>query len=101
MMRVIIVYGIAVFAAGVIAAPQQVVGQATPSLIGDVPPELADTPADPVILEPIRPLLPDAADNVVRPRDCGSPEVLMMSSVAWLLLMLNFASKSGQARREP
>lgn len=101
MMRVIILCGIAVFAAVVLAAPQQVVGEAIPSLIGDVPPEVADIPADPVILEPIRPLFPGGTDNIVRARDCGSPEVLMMSAGAWLLLMLNVASNPGRARRGP
>ena len=98
MMRGMIVGGIGIAVAAALAAPQRVLGQAAPSLIGDVPPELVDTPADPVILEPIRPLFPDGINSIPQARKCGSSEVLMMSSFAGLLLMLNVAP-IGRARR--
>ena len=98
MLRGLIIWGIWLALAAALAAPQRVFGQAAPSLNGDVPPEFEDTPADPVILEPIRPLFPDGTDNIAQARDCGSPEVFVLSSVAWLLLMLNVAS-NGRSRR--
>lgn len=98
MMRGMIIWGIWLAVATALAAPQRVLGQAAPSLIGDVPPEFVDTPADPVILEPIRPLFPDGTDNIARARNCGSSDVLMMSSFAGLLLMLNVAP-IGRAQR--
>lgn len=98
MLRGLIIWGIWLAVAAAPDAPQRVFGQVAPSLNGDMPPEFADTPADPVILEPIRPLFPDGTDNIAHARDCGSSEVLMLSSVAWLLLMFNVTS-IGRARR--
>ena len=91
MLRGFIIWGIWIALAAALAAPQRVLGQAAPSLIGDVPSELAHTPADPVIEEPIRLLLPDGYDNFTQAQDCGSSDVLMMSSFAGLLLMFNIA----------
>jgi len=88
-MRGLIIWGIWIALAAALAAPQRVLGQAVPSLNGDVPPELADTLVDPVMVNPIRPLLPKGNDNFAIARDCGSSDVLMMSSIAGLLLMLN------------
>ncbi len=98
MMRGLIIVCIWIAISSAMAAPQRVLGQAVPSLYSDVPPEFADTPADPVILEPIRPLFPDGAGNFAQARNCGSSDVLTMSSFAVLLLMLNVAS-NGRARR--
>ena len=98
MLRGMIIGGIWIAVVAALAAPQRVLGQAAPSLVGDVLPEVADTPADPVILEPIRPLFPDGTDNFAQARDCGSSDVLMMSSFAVLLLMLSVAP-IGRARR--
>ena len=98
MTRGMIVWGIWIPVAAALAAPQRVLGAASPSASGDAATEPRDAPVDPVIEEPIRPLLPDGTDNIAQARACGSPEVLMMSSVAWLLLMLNTAS-NGRARR--
>ena len=98
MMRRIIVGGIWIAVAAALAAPQRVLGQSVPSLNGDVPPEFVGTPADPVILEPIRPLFPDGINNIPQARKCGSSDVLMMSSFAGLLLMLSIAP-IGRARR--
>jgi len=98
MLRGLIIWGIWIAVAAALAAPQRVYGDAAPSLHGDVAPEFADTPADPVIVNPIRPLYPDGIDNIARARDCGSSDVLMMSTFAVLLLMLNVAS-NGRTRR--
>lgn len=98
MIRGMIVGGIWIAVVAALAAPQRVLGQVTPSLNGDVAPEFADTPADPVIEEPIRPLFPDGVDAVPSARNCGSSDVLMMSSLTGLLLMVNLAS-NGRTRR--
>lgn len=101
MMRGLIIWGLWIAVALVVAAPQRVLGAPDSSAIGGAATEPTDTPADPVILEPIRPLLPESTDRVVRPRDCGSSEVLMMSAGAWFLLMLNLAPRRHWARRGP
>ena len=98
MMRGLVIASIWIAVVTALAAPQRVLGQAAPSLNGDVPPEVADAPADPVILEPIRPLFPDGTVNIAQARKCGSSDVLMMSSIAGLLLMLSVAP-IGRARR--
>ena len=98
MLRGIIIWGIWIAVAAALAAPQSVYGDVAPSLHGDVLSELADTPQDPVIEEPIRPLFPNGVDAVPSARACGSSDVLMMSSFAGLLLMLNAAS-NGRTRR--
>ena len=98
MMRRIIVGGIWIAVAAALAAPQRVLGQAAPSLYGDVPPEFVGIPADSVILEPIRPLFPDGTVNIAQARKCGSSDVFMMSSFAGLLLMLSVAP-IGRTRR--
>ncbi len=82
-----------------LAAPQRVYGDAVPSLRGDVPPEVADTQADPVILEPIRPLFPASTGTIPRARDCGTVEVMMMSAGALFLLMINFTPNFTRPRR--
>ena len=98
MMRGLVIVCIWIAVASALAAPQRVLGQTVPTLYGDVPPESANAPADPVILEPIRPLFPDGTVNIAQARKCGSSDVLMMSSFAGLLLMLNVAP-IGRARR--
>ena len=99
-MRGLIIWGIWIALAAALAAPQRVLGQAGPSLIGDVPPELADTPVDPVIVNPIRPVFSDGGDNFSGVRDCGSSEVLMMSAGAMFLLMFNLTGNFSRARRQ-
>ena len=98
MLRGMIIWGIWIALAAALAAPQRVLGAASSSASGDAATEPTSVPVDPVIEEPIRPLFPDGTNNIAHARDCGSPEVLMMSSVAWLLLMFNVAS-NGRARR--
>lgn len=101
MMRGLIICGLWIAVASVLAAPQKVLGAPDSSAMVGAAIEPTETPADPVILEPIRPLFPEGADNVVRPRDCGSPEVLAMSAGAWFLLMLNLAPRHHGVRRGP
>lgn len=101
MIRGLIIWGIWIAVASALAAPQPVFGAPDSSAIPGEATEPTETPADPVILEPIRPLFPEGGDNVVRPRDCGSPELLMMSAGAWFLLTLNLTPYRRWARREP
>ncbi len=96
-MRGIILWGIWIVVASVVFAPQRVLGQGIPSLIGDVPPE----PADPVIVEPIRPLFPQATGTIPTARECGTVEVLIMSAGALFLLLFNFTDDFVRARRKP
>jgi hypothetical protein len=98
MIRGMIVAGIWITVAVALAAPQRVLCAPSSSASGDAATQPSGAPVDPVIEEPIRPLFPDGIDDIAQARDCGSSEVLMMSSVAWLLLMLNVAS-NGRARR--
>lgn len=98
MMRGLIIVSIWVTVVTVLAAPQRVLGGTPLAANGDAATQPPGEPVDPVILEPIRPLFPHGTDNSVQARDCGSSDMLMLSSVAGLLLMLNIASNE-RARR--
>ena len=100
MMRGMIVWGVWIVVAAALAAPQRVFGDTAPSLNGDVPPAQADTPEDPVIEEPIRPLFPVGTETIPTARQCGTAEVLMMSAGALFLLMFNLTSNFSRAQRE-
>jgi len=99
-MRGVIIWAIWIALAAALAAPQRALGQAAPSLIGDVSPERTNTPLDPVILEPLRPLLPRGNEDIALLRDCGSSEVLMMSTGALFFLMFNLTGNVPRAQRE-
>mgnify|MGYP001593237907 FL=1 len=89
-MRGWIAWGFWITVAAALAGPQQVIGAPTASERGDASTAPPNAPADPVILEPIRPLLPDQTSPTAGgARDCGSPEVLMMAAGALFSLMLN------------
>ncbi len=93
-MRRWIAWGLWIAAAAALAGPQQVIGAPTASDSGDASTALPNAPADPEILEPIRPLLPDQTSlGAVRTRDCGSPEVLMAAAGALFSLMPNLVPR--------
>ena len=96
-MRGWIAWGLWIAAAAALGEPQQVFGVPVASEGRDASTTLPNTPADPVILEPIRPLLPD---QTVRTRDCGSPEVLMMTAGALVSLMPNLAPRRTRSTDE-
>jgi len=93
-MREWIAWGLWITVAAALAGPQQVIGAPTASESRDASTAPPNARADPVILEPIRPLLPDQTNPAtVRTRDCGSPEVLMMAAGALFSLMLNLVPR--------
>jgi len=101
-MRGWIAWGLWITVAAALAGPQQVIGALTASESGDASTAPPNAPADPVILEPIRPLVPDqTSPAAVRTRDCGSPEVLMMAAGALFSLMLDLVPRRTRSTGRP